>query len=290
MRRKIKRYEDDGNNYMFSVGDLMAGVLFIFVLLFLKEYITSDKENYKKILKEFEIISLENKKLKEMEEEFKKLKLLEEEYEKNKHLREIVEKLRLENEKYKKQDVVIENIYNEIEKKLREAIKDDEYVKIDFERQELILDNRVLFDSNEYLLKEEGKNALRRVLPKFFATFIDDNTIISYLEQLVIEGHTDDTGPGNAEEKYLYNLNLSQKRAFEVANFIYSDRILAASLGEKRLKKLKIYLSSNGKSDSNLLYKENNPKLGVDRNKSRRVTIKYKIDVQKIRKELKEVE
>lgn len=290
MRRKIKRYEDDGNNYMFSVGDLMAGVLFIFVLLFLKEYITSDKENYKKILKEFEIISLENKKLKEMEEEFKKLKLLEEEYEKNKHLKEIVEKLRQENEYYKKQDVVIENIYNEIEKKLREAIKDDEYVKIDFERQELILDNRVLFDSNEYLLKEEGKNALRRVLPKFFVTFIDDNTIISYLEQLVIEGHTDDTGPGNAEEKYLYNLNLSQKRAFEVANFIYSDKVLTSSLGEKRLKKLKVYLSSNGKSDSNLVYKENNPKLGIDRNKSRRVTIKYKIDVQKIRKELKEVE
>lgn len=267
MRRKIKRYEDDGNNYMFSIGDLMAGVLFIFVLLFLKEYITSDKESYKKVLKEFEIISLENKKLKE-----------------------IVEKLRQENEYYKKQDVVIENIYNEIEKKLRESIKDDEYVKIDFERQELILDNRVLFDSNEYLLKEEGKKALRRVLPKFFVTFIDDNTIISYLEQLVIEGHTDDTGPGNAEEKYLYNLNLSQKRAFEVANFIYSDKALTSSLGEKRLKKLKVYLSSNGKSDSNLLYKENNPKLGIDRDKSRRVTIKYKIDVQKIRKELKEVE
>lgn len=266
MRKKIKRYENI-SEYMLSVGDLMAGVLFIFVLLFLKEYIASDKENYKKLLKEYNLIVLENK-----------------------NLKSIVEKLRLENEHYKKQEVVIENIYTEIEKKLREAIKDDEYVKIDFERQELILDNRVLFDSNEWLLKEEGKNALRRVLPKFFATFIDDGTILSYLEQLVIEGHTDDTGPGGAEEKYLYNLNLSQKRAFEVANFIYSDKKLASSLGEKRLKKLKIYLSSNGKSDSNLIYKENNPKLGVDRDKSRRVTIKYKIDVQKIRKELKEVE
>lgn len=289
MRKKIKRYENI-SEYMLSVGDLMAGVLFIFVLLFLKEYIASDKENYKKLLKEYNLIVLENEKLKDMKSEYDRLKSLEEEYEKNKNLKEIVEKLRLENEQYKKQEVVIENIYTEIEKKLREAVKDDEYVKIDFERQELILDNRVLFDSNEWLLKEEGKNALRRVLPKFFATFIDDGTILSYLEQLVIEGHTDDTGPGGAEEKYLYNLNLSQKRAFEVANFIYSDKKLASSLGEKRLKKLKIYLSSNGKSDSNLIYNENDPKLGVDRDKSRRVTIKYKIDVQKIRKELKEVE
>lgn len=232
----------------------MAGLLFIFILLFLKEHLLSNRDEYQKVVKEYRILEEKNKKLEE------------------------------ENEKYKKQDKKIEEIYQKIEKKLKESIKDNPYVKIDTVRQELVLDNSVLFDSGEWKLKEKGKETLRKVLPTFFSTFLDDKEIISYLEQLTIEGHTDDTGPEDPQANYLYNLNLSQKRAFEVVNFIYDDPILSSSLSEKRLKKLKIYLSSNGKSNAELIMKKNdNGKKKVDRSKSRRVTIKYKLDIQKIR-------
>lgn len=268
MRKKIK--VEDNNTFFMSISDLMTGLLFIFILLFLKEHLTSNKEEYKKILKEYAILKEENLKQQEKLADYNKLKEKLTDY----------NILKEENEKYKRQDRKIEEIYQKIENKLKEAIKDDPYVKIDTVKQELILDNSVLFDSGEWRLKEKGKETLRKVLPTFFATFLDDKEIISYLEQLIVEGHTDDTGPGNSQVNYLYNLDLSQKRAFEVVNFIYADNILSNSLNEERLKNLKIYLSSNGKSNADLIFRENKT---IDRAKSRRVTIKYKLDIQKIR-------
>lgn len=259
MKKKIKIEND--NIFFMSISDLMTGLLFIFILLFLREYLTSNKEEYKDILKKYEILKEENEKKEK-----------------------IINLLEKENEKYRNQDRKIEEIYQKIEKKLKESIKNNPYVKIDTVKQELILDNSVLFDSGEWKLKEKGKDTLRKVLPTFFGTFLDDKEIISYLEQLTIEGHTDDTGPSNPQINYLYNLDLSQKRAFEVVNFIYEDNILSNSLSEERLKKLKIYLSSNGKSNADLIFEENKDgKKVIDRDKSRRVTIKYKLDIQKIR-------
>ena len=135
MRKKIK--VEDNNTFFMSIGDLMTGLLFIFILLFLKEHLTSNKEEYKKILKEYSILKEENLKQKEKLADYNILKE--------------------ENEKYKRQDRKIEEIFQKIENKLKEAIKDDPYVKIDTVKQELILDNSVLFDSGEWKLKEKGK-------------------------------------------------------------------------------------------------------------------------------------
>lgn len=293
MRKKVG--VESNNIFFMSISDLMTGLLFIFILLFLREYLTSNKEEYKKVLSEYKILKNDNEeqklKLKNEKEKNKELneknKKLEKEKEKlkldNEKQKGLLEVLELENESYKNQDKKIEEIYQRIENKLKEAIKDNPYVKIDTVKQELILDNSVLFDSGEWKLKEKGKETLRKVLPTFFSTFLDDKEIVSYLEQLTIEGHTDDTGPENSQINYLYNLNLSQKRAFEVVNFIYDDDILSKALDESRLKKLRVYLSSNGKSNADLIYKYKAEKKVVDRAKSRRVTIKYKLDIQKIR-------
>lgn len=279
MRKKIK--VENNNVFFMSISDLMSGLLFIFILLFLREYLTSNKNEYTKILNEYKVLKAEN------EEQQKKIeiekKINTELNLKNEKQKERLGLLEIENEKYKNQDKKIEEIYQKIENKLKEAIKDNPYVKIDTVKQELVLDNSVLFDSGEWKLKEKGKETLRKVLPTFFSTFLDDREIVSYLEQLTIEGHTDDTGPGNSQVNYLYNLDLSQKRAFEVVNFIYDDKILTQALDESRLKKLRIYLSSNGKSNADLIYKEGSEKKVIDRPKSRRVTIKYKLDIQKIR-------
>lgn len=272
MRKKVKL--ENNNVFFMSISDLMTGLLFIFILLFLREYLTSNKDAYNKILEEHKILKTENEKQKET------IGLLEIESKKQK---EAIGLLEIENEEYRNQDRKIEEIYQRIENKLKEAIKDNPYVNIDTVKQELVLDNSVLFDSGEWKLKEKGKETLRKVLPTFFSTFLDDKEIVSYLEQLTIEGHTDDTGPGNSQTNYLYNLDLSQKRAFEVVNFIYDDEILTQALDENRLKKLRIYLSSNGKSNADLIYEEGTGKKVVDRPKSRRVTIKYKLDIQKIR-------
>lgn len=168
---------------------------------------------------------------------------------------------------------VIDDTYRRINKKLVDGIGAD---KIDVEKREVKLEAQILFDYNKYDLKPEGEEELRKVLPIFFKTFLDDSDILNYLEQLTIEGHTDDVG------NYLSNLELSQKRAYAVSQFIYSDSKIKEILGEKRLKNLKIYLSSNGKGDSMLIYKEYEGKKIIDQAGSRRVTLKYRLDVEKL--------
>lgn len=199
----------------------------------------------------------------------------------------------VENAKYRQAEKEIEDVYAKIEEELQKAVEGDEDVEIDTRKQELVLRDSVLFESSKWELKPVGQEKLRKVLPKFFSIFVDNNikvngkNIIEYLEQLTIEGHTDQSGPSDPNVNYLYNMDLSQKRAYEVANFIYTDPYLTESLGPERLKKLKVYLSSSGKSNSEPIYIDNNPNNGINKDKSRRVTIEYKIDVQKIRKNKK---
>lgn len=279
MSRRIKF--DNDNQFFLSISDLIMCVLLIFVLLYGKEYLRSDAERLKKLEEENIALKIELKdKNNKLENLIKTLK----EYE------ELIKKLRLELAKQKKmidilekKEATIEELHARINEKLVEAFKDDTDIKIDTINQELILDDSVLFGVNEWQLKDIGREKLQKILPKFFATFVDDETVINFLEQLTIEGHTDDSGSRDPQRNYLYNLDLSQKRAYEVARFIYSDPYLVETLGEDRLKKLKIYLSSNGKSNANLIYKDSKKKV-VDRNKSRRVTIKYRLDIQKMLK------
>ncbi|MGL6023916.1 MAG: OmpA family protein, partial [Cetobacterium sp.] len=275
MSKRIKF--DNDNQFFLSISDLIMGVLLIFVLLYVKEIATSRQEKIEILERENTALRYENNFLKKEIEDYKKG---------NKELAKKNEMIKLLNIKIaalERKEATIEELHERINNKLVDAFKDDSDIKIDTVNQELILDDSVLFGVNEWQLKEIGKEKLQKILPKFFSTFVDDDTVLTFLEQLTIEGHTDDSGSRDAQRNYLYNLDLSQKRAYEVARFIYSDPYLTEELGEKRLKKLKIYLSSNGKSNANLIYTDGS-KRSVDRNKSRRVTIKYRLDIQKMLK------
>lgn len=76
------------------------------------------------------------------------------------------------------------------------------------------------------------------------------------LDQIIIEGHTDSDGD------YLYNLALSQNRAFAVMDFINSWN---------KDERLKNYLIASGKSFMNPVLRD-----GVeDKDASRRIEIKF---------------
>ena len=112
MRKKVKL--ENNNVFFMSISDLMTGLLFIFILLFLREYLTSNKEEYNKILNEYKILKLEN------EKEKKKLELE----------RENNNKLKLENEKQKQQIGLLE-IENE---KYRNQSKNRKKTKRSYQR------------------------------------------------------------------------------------------------------------------------------------------------------------
>jgi len=82
------------------------------------------------------------------------------------------------------------------------------------------------------------------------------------LSQIIIEGHTDDVG------SYIYNMELSQKRAFEVIKYIYDEMP-----NFKGKEELKSYITANGRSNIKVL-RDNSG--NIDRDKSRRVEFQFK--------------
>ena len=80
----------------------------------------------------------------------------------------------------------------------------------------LRLSSKVLFDKGQSYLKEDSKKQLEEIFKKYIKTLVTNDDIKNYIDKIIIEGHTDSDGG------YLYNLELSQKRAYSVMNFLLS--------------------------------------------------------------------
>ena len=144
--------------------------------------------------------------------------------------------------------------------KVISALKDrlGSSIEIDPNSGALKLSSSVLFDKASSVLKEEVKEELKATLSKYFDVLLNDKEIASNIDQIVIEGFTDSDG------SYIYNLELSQKRAYAVMEFInsFSD--------DARLRKL---LVASGRSYNELVFKD-----GVeDKDASRRIEIKFSL-------------
>jgi len=95
---------------------------------------------------------------------------------------------------------------------LKEALGDK--IDIDKKSGSLKLSSNILFDKGSAVLKEEAKTALKEAFEEYIGTLMRDRRIKPHLDKIIIEGHTDSDGG------YLYNLELSQKRAFAVMNYL----------------------------------------------------------------------
>ncbi|MCR4942852.1 MAG: OmpA family protein [Campylobacter sp.] len=139
---------------------------------------------------------------------------------------------------------------------LKEKLGDD--ADIDPKTGVLRLSSSILFDRAKFELKDAYKDELKSTLDKYFDVLLNDTSINKYIEQIVIEGFTDSDGT------YLRNLELSQKRAYSVMDFINSYN---------KDKKLRQLLIASGRSYNNLIMKD-----GVeDKEASRRIEIKFNI-------------
>ena len=82
----------------------------------------------------------------------------------------------------------------------------------------------------------------------------------------------------------MYNLELSQKRAFEVAKFILSEDF--EELSQEENKRLKSILTANGRSFSNPILDENGV---IDAEKSRRVEFKFRLKDEEMIYQMQEI-
>ncbi len=137
-------------------------------------------------------------------------------------------------------------------------------VDVDNITGKITLGSNMMFDTDKYELKEEAKEMLKIIIPDYV------NTLYSkygdYIGKVLVEGHTDDVG------EYLYNLELSQKRAYSVVEYILSDEI-----GDYEYKdELREDIIAIGRSKAELIYYDNGE---VDRDSSRRVELSYELDI-----------
>lgn len=299
----------ENNNFWIVYADLMAGLLFVFILLLsaivLKYVFTQHKLlNEQKSLGETKAMVIsKDESLKNLQEELEKIKLdLQEEKDKNDFASDYIKELIIEldesknnadslNKQIDEKDAHILTLLKTIEntdlnlkdknEKIQELAKalnsfKDEYKKLKDNKSKLIatLQNKVskdisinansgsislnasiLFDVGEFKLKEEAKQNLEKTLKNYFKAILNSPEVLANIDNIVIEGHTDTTGG------YLYNLELSQKRALEIMKFINSF------YKDKKLEKL---LVAVGKSYNEPIYKNGKEDLQA----SRRIEIK----------------
>ncbi len=125
------------------------------------------------------------------------------------------------------------------------------------------LNSKILFDKDSSKLKDSAKKELKKIFTQYIKALMSNKAIKTYIETIVIEGHTDSDGG------YLYNLKLSQDRALAVMNYLLTLPIAK----EYNLKKI---LTASGRSYIDRIYKN-----GVeDKNSSRRIEIKFRLKNQ----------
>ena len=288
---KKRKSEDGSFNIWRSYSDMMCGVLLLFVLIMCvtlfqaqKSYDESIKEQQEKnemqanyiaeITAQQNTLDDQDAKLKTQDEKLSALaQQLVEQAQKLKELEaalaqqqvDLDEKTQLISTQQAKIDNIIGVKAEVVESLQQEFSKNNLNVNIDSQTGALTLDASVLFAYDDAELTEEGKTALRSVLPIYCKVLLEDS-YKSYLAEIIIDGYTDTDGD------YAYNLELSQRRSLAVAQYLLE--IQGEFLTSDQTIDLQDYLTVNGHSMANpILDADGN----VDKDASRRVEVKFRL-------------
>ncbi len=133
-------------------------------------------------------------------------------------------------------------------------------INIDKENGSLRLASNILFDKGSANLKDGAKSELKANFIDYVDTLITNKNIAKHLDTIIIEGHTDSDG------SYLYNLNLSQQRAFAVMNYLLTlDYIKEHNIKEKLVASGRSYLDTINEN-------------GIEnKDASRRIEVKFRL-------------
>ncbi len=236
-----------------SYSDMMAALLLVFILLVAVVCSQFLKAN-----------DLYEEKLKELAEQQEKLA------EQQEKLNQQQVKMKEQEKRLAQQQAIIDDVIGvkaTIVNSLIQAFHgSDLKVEIDPQTGTIRLDSSILFEFDSAKLSDEGKQVLKVFLPKYLSVLFDP-TNIKYISEIIVEGYTDNDG------EYMYNLQLSQKRAYAVSSYwLDTDNHI---FEDKYRPDLRQRLTANGKSFSNLIYKSSG---GVDKDRSRRVEIKFRLN------------
>jgi len=135
------------------------------------------------------------------------------------------------------------------------------HVQIDANSGTLRLASNILFDKGSAKLKKGSKKELKKVFINYIGALTSNKNIKNHLDRIVIEGHSDSDGG------YLFNLGLSQKRAYAVMNYLLT-------LEFTKKNHIKPLLVASGRSYLDPIYKKDGKE---DKDASRRIEIKFRL-------------
>jgi len=161
---------------------------------------------------------------------------------------------------------------------LSDAFKDSNLrIEIDKKTGAITLDSSVLYEFNSAKLSIDGQKFLKDFLPLYISVIMREE-YRPYVSEIIIEGHTDPVG------EYMYNLDLSQRRAFSVAEYCLDTKYNI--LKEEQVQELRKVMTANGKSYSDPVYDGQG---NIDDEKSRRVEIKFRLQDEETITKLQEI-
>ncbi len=168
----------------------------------------------------------------------------------------------LEEKERKIEEVV--SVKTEIIRALTEAFKQSNMaIEIDQQTGAIRFPGSILFESNSTEISPEGKAFLQQFIPKYMGILLQDR-FKDEISSIIIEGHTDRNGT------YMYNMSLSQRRAYAVLEYIYSKEF--PNFKERELSKK--YITANGRSFSSPLTDATGK---YDPDRSRRVEFLFRL-------------
>ncbi|MCT8139193.1 OmpA family protein [Anaerobacillus sp. CMMVII] len=148
-------------------------------------------------------------------------------------------------------------------------------IEIDEKTGALIFNTDILFEFDDSILKPEAFVFLDEFVPAYLDVLLERG-YEDYISEIIIEGHADQIGG------YLYNLELSQQRAFSVAQYILSDSFpyknIQAHLQEKLTVNGRSYTDGRTDAAGNYSHKD-----------SRRVEFKFRLKDQEILEKTREL-
>ncbi len=307
---------EERNDFLISISDLMTGVMMIFLLMLLAVLFnkTNNIKDFAKDIKtKQKLIDLKNEILKKKIDDIKtkeaEIKKYKEAFDTaNDELKKKIAVLGSKEIELKNYKNELDSINNELKNKVatltsKEVELKDYKKKIDkiigvkgdiidliknkfketANNVKLSVDDKtgairmsgdILFDVDSDVIKPEFKPVLETIIKTYTQILFSTEKFKNYLSEIVIEGHADNRG------SYLYNLELSQRRAQSIMKYFID------SVEENKRDTLIKYVTANGKSFGNPILNNSGE---VDLDKSRRIEVKFRLKDDDALKELSNI-
>lgn len=257
LRKKTSSRRRGGNDYWQSYSDMMAALLLMFILIMALTLLRSLRMFEEKNADlERQQITIDAQRV-EIEEQQKKLDEVKGE------LTELTKMVGVKSDIIKALQAEFQN--------------SDLSVKVDPQTGAITFDAGIFFSTGSAGISEDGDSFLMEFVPQYLSVLLGEN-FRDKISEIIIEGHTDTNGT------YMYNLNLSQMRAYSVVEFCLNER--NGVLSTDQIAYLRSILTANGRAYSDPIYDENGE---IDLEASRRVVFKFRLKDDEMIEAIQEV-